>query len=176
MQKASRDRLPSCPRVALPGASEYQGSCDLGDGIARLLDETELSFSTLDPEQRLGRCQNTTEPQTCRAPGQAGRVVDLHRQPRKRGLPHGRLESPARDFRQEAVQGFGRLHLLGFSHGGIVTYSVAGEETQRAHGLRNVKGMIILDVAMKFKEDSIRAYFCNWCETWHLTKGTGKRK
>ena len=22
----------------------------------------------------------------------------------------------------------------------------------------------------------LRAYLCNWCETWHLTKDTGKRK
>src|SRR5262245_37157638 len=101
MQNASRDRSPSCPTAALPGASEYHGSCNLGDGITRLFDETELSSSTLDPEQRLGRCQNTTEPQTCRAPSKTGRVVDLHRQPGKRGRTHGRLESSARDLGQE---------------------------------------------------------------------------
>jgi hypothetical protein len=22
----------------------------------------------------------------------------------------------------------------------------------------------------------LRAYLCTWCETWHLTKGSGKRK
>ncbi|HEY4879577.1 MAG TPA: hypothetical protein VIH97_10665 [Candidatus Acidoferrales bacterium] len=22
----------------------------------------------------------------------------------------------------------------------------------------------------------LRAYLCNWCETWHLTKDAGKRK
>ena len=72
---------PSCPRVGDPGSREYQLS--MGDGISRFsrLQKTlTLSFS-LDPEQRLGRCQNTTEPQPCYAQGKAGPVVDLDSQP-----------------------------------------------------------------------------------------------
>ena len=66
----------------------------------------------------------------------------------------------ARAIRGATGQGSGRLELLGFSYGGIVTYAVAGEETQESRFQRNVKGMIILDVAMKLNEEAYRSYYC----------------
>jgi len=69
--------------------------------------------------------------------------------------------SLARQIRGITDQGFGPLHVLGFSYGGFMAYSVAGEETQKPPGLRNVKGIIVGDVAMKFREKSIRDYYCS---------------
>ena len=69
--------------------------------------------------------------------------------------------SLARQIRGITDQGFGPLHVLGFSYGGIVAYSLAGEETQQPRFSRNVKGIVIDDVAMKFKEQSIRDYYCS---------------
>ena len=69
--------------------------------------------------------------------------------------------SLARQIRGITDQGFGPLHVLGFSYGGFMAYAVAGEETQKPPGLRNVKGIIVGDVAMKFREKSIRDYYCS---------------
>src|ERR1017187_245917 len=68
--------------------------------------------------------------------------------------------SLARAIRGATGQGSSRLELLGFSYGGIVTYAVAGAETQESRFQRNVKGMIILDVAMKLNEEAYRSYYC----------------
>jgi hypothetical protein len=69
--------------------------------------------------------------------------------------------SLARAIRGATGQGSSRLELLGFSYGGIVTYAVAGEETQESRFQRHVKGMIILDVAMKLSEEAYRSYYCS---------------
>jgi len=69
--------------------------------------------------------------------------------------------SLARAIRGATGQSSNRLELLGFSYGGIVTYAVAGEETQEPRSLRNVKGMIILDVAMKLEDEAYRSYYCD---------------
>jgi pimeloyl-ACP methyl ester carboxylesterase len=69
--------------------------------------------------------------------------------------------SLARRIRTITDQGFGRLHLLGYSYGAVIAYSVAGEETQWPRFLRNVKGIIPVDWALKFEEKSIRDYYCS---------------
>jgi hypothetical protein len=69
--------------------------------------------------------------------------------------------SLARAMRSATGQSSNRLELLGFSYGGIVTYAVAGQETQEPRSLRNVKGIIILDVAMKLEEEGYRSYYCD---------------
>jgi pimeloyl-ACP methyl ester carboxylesterase len=69
--------------------------------------------------------------------------------------------SLARQIRGITDQGFDPLHVLGFSYGGIIAYSLAGEETQQSHLLRNVKGIVVGDVALKFKEKSLRDYYCS---------------
>jgi hypothetical protein len=69
--------------------------------------------------------------------------------------------SLARQIRGITDQGFDPLHVLGFSYGGIIAYSLAGEETQQPHYARNVKGIVIFDVGMKLKEKSLRDWNCS---------------
>ncbi len=69
--------------------------------------------------------------------------------------------SVARQIRLITDQGVGPLHLLGFSYGGVIAYSVGGQETQMPHLLRNVKGLVAADMPMKFKEKFIRDYYCS---------------
>src|SRR5271167_503248 len=70
--------------------------------------------------------------------------------------------SLARLLRGMTGQGFGQLNLLGFSYGGLIGYTIAGEETQQRHDLRNVKGLIIFDVGMKLKEQEYRDTYCSF--------------
>jgi len=70
--------------------------------------------------------------------------------------------SLARAIRGATGQGFSLLELLGFSYGGAVAYAVAGEETQRPRGLRNVEGLISADMPMKFQEKFVRDYYCTF--------------
>ena len=103
---------PSCPRVGDLGSREYQLSTWGTELSVFIATETALTLSlySLDPEQRLGRCQNTTEPQPFRAGRKSGRIVDLDGQPRNGGRAHGRLESRARDLGQESVERLARVH------------------------------------------------------------------
>ena len=73
--------------------------------------------------------------------------------------------SLARLLRGATGQGYGQLNLLGFSYGGFIGYSLAGEETLQPHVLRNIKGLIIFDVAMKLKEKSDRDFYCQAAAT-----------
>lgn len=68
--------------------------------------------------------------------------------------------SLARLLRGVTGQGFGQLNLLGFSYGGFIGYSLAGEETQQPRVSRNIKGLIIFDVAMKLNDENDRAFYC----------------
>ena len=70
--------------------------------------------------------------------------------------------SLARLLRGLSGQGFGQLNLLGFSYGGIVGYTIAGEEAQRRRDQRNLKGLIIFDVGMKLKEQEYRDTYCGF--------------
>jgi pimeloyl-ACP methyl ester carboxylesterase len=67
----------------------------------------------------------------------------------------------ARLIRRASGQPFDRLHLAGFSYGGIVSYSVTGRETQLPPMLRSVGGLIILDVAVKLEDQDKRDIYCN---------------
>ena len=57
--------------------------------------------------------------------------------------------SLARAIRGLTGQGLGKMHLLGFSWGATVAYTLAGDETQLPRFLRNVKGLIPVDLALK---------------------------
>ncbi len=70
--------------------------------------------------------------------------------------------SLARWIRAFTGQGFGRLHLLGFSYGLSVAYSLAGEETERPPGLRNVKGLIPVDSDFKDDDEPLRVLNCDF--------------
>jgi len=68
--------------------------------------------------------------------------------------------SIARRLRTLTGLGNGRMHLLGFSYGVYVGYAVAGEETQRPPGHRNVKGFIPVDSNFKVSTDAARLNNC----------------
>ncbi len=70
--------------------------------------------------------------------------------------------SLARQIRLATGQEFGQLNLLGFSWGGLVGYTVVGEETQKPRGLRDVKGLIPLDIGMKLEDENYRAISCGY--------------
>jgi len=67
----------------------------------------------------------------------------------------------ARLIRASTDQGFGQIHVLGFSYGGVIAYSLAGEESQKPNSLRNVKGLVVADMPMKLKEKPVRDYRCS---------------
>ncbi|MEJ2218098.1 MAG: hypothetical protein P8099_15930 [Gemmatimonadota bacterium] len=69
--------------------------------------------------------------------------------------------SVARSIRASTGQGFGRLHLLGYSYGGMVAYSLVGQETQLPPGQRNVKSLVGLGAIFKLENESERAFYCD---------------
>jgi pimeloyl-ACP methyl ester carboxylesterase len=70
-----------------------------------------------------------------------------------------------RSMRVGTGQGNGRLHLLGLSYGGQVAYPLVGEEALQPPGLRNVKGMIVLDIGVKFEDEADREVYCALAES-----------
>lgn len=66
----------------------------------------------------------------------------------------------ARSIRVGTGQGNGKLHVLGLSYGGQVAYTVVGDETLQPPGLRNVKGMIALDIGVKYGNEGDREIAC----------------
>jgi pimeloyl-ACP methyl ester carboxylesterase len=69
-----------------------------------------------------------------------------------------------RSIRVGTGQGNGRLHVLGLSYGGQVAYTLVGEETELAPGLRNVKGMIALEIGVKLGNEADREFYCAMAE------------
>jgi hypothetical protein len=69
----------------------------------------------------------------------------------------------ARTLRGLGGDGAGRFFVGGFSSGGALTYSVASEETTRPAPLRQVKGIVVLDMATHFApaDDELRVRGCN---------------
>jgi len=70
-----------------------------------------------------------------------------------------------RSIRVGTGQGNGKLHLLGLSYGGQVAYPLVGEEALQPPGLRNVKGMIVLDIGVKFEDEADREVYCALAES-----------
>jgi pimeloyl-ACP methyl ester carboxylesterase len=66
----------------------------------------------------------------------------------------------ARSVRVDTGQGNGKLHVLGFSYGGQAGYTLLGNETVQPRGLRNAKGMIVIDVGVKLEDEADRAFYC----------------
>ena len=58
--------------------------------------------------------------------------------------------SVARVIRLLTGHGFDCLNMLGFSYGGLVAYVAAGKETQQHISRRDIKGIIPVDVGLKF--------------------------
>ena len=69
-----------------------------------------------------------------------------------------------RSIRVDTGQGNGRVHVLGLSYGGQVAYTLVGEETVQPAGLRNVKGMIALDIGVATSSESEREFYCAMAE------------
>jgi pimeloyl-ACP methyl ester carboxylesterase len=69
-----------------------------------------------------------------------------------------------RSIRVGTGQGNGKLHVLGLSYGGQVAYPLVGEETLQPRGLRNVKGMIVLDIGVKLENEGDREFYCAMAE------------
>jgi hypothetical protein len=70
---------------------------------------------------------------------------------------------------------FGPLHLLGFSYGAYIAYSVVGEETQRPNYLRNVKGIIPVDSSLKYPPGSkLQKACCQWATDDQATLNRGE--
>ena len=70
-----------------------------------------------------------------------------------------------RSIRVGTGQGNGKLHVLGLSYGGQVAYPLVGEETVQPPGLRNVKGMIVLDIGVKLGNEGDREFYCAMAES-----------
>lgn len=70
----------------------------------------------------------------------------------------------ARSIRVGTGQGNGKLHVLGLSYGGQVAYTLVGEETVQPPGLRNVKGMIALEIGVKLGNEGDRDFYCAMAE------------
>jgi len=70
-----------------------------------------------------------------------------------------------RSIRVGTGQGNGKLHVLGLSYGGQVAYPLVGEETVQPPGLRNVKGMIVLEIGVKTEDESEREFYCAMAES-----------
>ena len=59
----------------------------------------------------------------------------------------------ARAVRWLTGQGFGRMNLLGYSYGGGVAYAAAGRETQKPRRQRHIRGIIPVEIAMKYSHE-----------------------
>jgi hypothetical protein len=47
---------------------------------------------------------------------------------------------------------------------------------RKYHSEREALETAAHQLSMANAPKQLRAYLCNWCETWHLTKDAGKRK
>jgi hypothetical protein len=70
----------------------------------------------------------------------------------------------ARSIRLATGQGYGRLHLLGFSYGVPLAYGIANNETLLPPGRRQVKGLIPVDYEMKVDNETERLAACAYAE------------
>lgn len=66
----------------------------------------------------------------------------------------------ARHARAMTGSGFDKLFLLGWSRGGQIGYAYLNGESQRAPGLRHVRGFIPVDIYLKTDDAQLRAFAC----------------
>ena len=71
--------------------------------------------------------------------------------------------SAARLIRGITSHNFGQMNLLGFSYSVMVVYGAAGRESQKQAVLRNIKGLIPVDHAIKYapSDEEFRQNACN---------------
>ncbi|HEX7186082.1 MAG TPA: hypothetical protein VF756_29925 [Thermoanaerobaculia bacterium] len=89
--------------------------------------------------------------------------------------------SVARGVRLFTGNGFDRMHLLGWSRGGMIGYAYLNAETRVAEGLRNVEGFIPVDIYLKTDDAGFREAACRRSvqrqaqlatQTWQDSTGT----
>lgn len=89
--------------------------------------------------------------------------------------------SVARGVRLHTGNGFGRMHLLGWSRGGMIGYAYLNAESQLAENRRNVAGYIPVDIYLKTDDAGLREAACRRSiqrqaqrdtETWQDSTGT----
>jgi pimeloyl-ACP methyl ester carboxylesterase len=89
--------------------------------------------------------------------------------------------SVARGVRLFTGNGFDRMHLLGWSRGGMIGYAYLNAETQVPEGLRNVAGFIPVDIYLKTDDPGFREAACRRsaqrqaqlaAQTWQDSTGT----
>ena len=68
----------------------------------------------------------------------------------------------ARSVRGLSGSGFGKMILLGWSNGGQIAYAYVNHETRFPKGLRHVKGLIPVDIALKYSpaDETLRQDAC----------------
>lgn len=67
--------------------------------------------------------------------------------------------SIARWIRATTGQGPAPLHLLGYSYGGVVAYGAAGRETTQRPALRDVGGLVPVDLALRYPTPEVTALY-----------------
>jgi len=81
--------------------------------------------------------------------------------------------SVARSIRMSTGQSDGPINLIGLSYGALMTYAVAGDDKPQPPSLRNVKGIIPLDMAVRFEEQTARQSSCDAIATYQALIDSG---
>ena len=55
-----------------------------------------------------------------------------------------------------------QFHLIGLSYGALMTYAVAGADSQQPESQRLVRGLIPMDMAVRYDDPDARAIACDW--------------
>jgi hypothetical protein len=80
----------------------------------------------------------------------------------------------SRGVRLATGNGRGRMHLLGWSRGGMIGYAYLNAESQLPPGLRNVDGFIPVDTYFKTNDESFRQAACRRSEAQEAAYDAGQ--
>lgn len=80
----------------------------------------------------------------------------------------------ARGVRFLGGDGPGRIHLLGWSRGGLIGYAYLNAESQLMPALRNVKGFIPVDIYLKTNDETFREAACRRSEAQEAAYDAGQ--
>jgi hypothetical protein len=79
----------------------------------------------------------------------------------EKDVQHARMAlEVARSMRGGVLQGADPFYVLGLSYGGMIAYGAAAEDALQPKSQRNVKGVIPIDIGVKYGDASIRT---DWC-------------
>ena len=80
----------------------------------------------------------------------------------------------ARGVRALSGNGLDRMHLLGWSRGGIIGYAYLNFESQLPRGRRNVEGFIPVDIYLKTDDEGFREAACRRSEAQEAAYAAGQ--